>query len=1019
MRSLTQHTGCSKPHLAGGTARNWPALICLLVFCLTAISTPAQTVITLGGGRLVNTGSDAGFLDGHVLQESQFNFPHGLALDASGKLYVADRLNGALRRLDLSANRSTTVLRNLNQPMAVAVNATNTVFVLTHGDGAIHKLDRFGNPGIVTTGLNQPTAFTLSTNGFFYVAQQAGTILRVNSGTGSSTVIASGFNQPGGIALLHNGLLAISETGAHRVRLINPQSGQMMLQIGSGSPGFRNGPAEIALFNQPHQVAPAPNGGVVVADRMNHRVRLISPDGIVTTIYGIDPLLWEGPECVTCNPVILPGWYDGNAEFAEARDPVGVAVSPSGELFTAEVNYHVIRQISGLEQLQEETPDTPLLPPVISPESGYFPMGQNLAVFDPNQDLLAAAAVYYTTDGSEPTTNSFKVEMNSNAGAIIWRETMRDLSSLRVKTFMGLQSSETTSGKPAEKNEIGLHRDARVGSGSTAVLPVVVSLRPAQELKSLQFRVEVTPLTPGAPMIPPDYRVLSISTNDFIPVVTSTSEGETSYFDYYPYDFGETRGLAVTFIGTESKLSVSDYAVVAMLAVPIPPTARLGDRYSVEVLRPSGTSDGMQQAVDLSAMPARELIVSEVRYVAGDSSPATWYNADDLAGPRGFGDGELNNNDVNNAFAASLGTRVPHPFTDLHDAMDVFPPDTQGSPGGDGLIRFLDWQLILIRSLGLDLSNWERSWGNNGERAVRSLSPGGLMNQPSEQLSSPPPGAVWVRHARIEALPVENAQPGQTAEIPVYVQVNPGYELAGMAFRATLQGGGTTAPVQTGLQFVPASGKPLPSQVLNPAGNVILCGWPLVPSAAFNPSLEGRHLLGHIRFTVPVTASSGSVYELFFAHADGAPDLNTQYDFETRPAAVFVQSQSQFPQDLISPEWKEHFFGDIHSEEAASEADPDGDGVPNWAEYLAGTHPLDGDSRLQLEAPVMDTARGGVILRWLSAPGARYIIETCSDLYQSSWTPVASQMNGTGEWIEYLHETASQTPRFYRIRVQP
>src|SRR5665811_902458 len=114
-----------------GPARlNWRCaglILGILLLPLLGVSSlfADTTVTTLGGGRLSTAGPDAGFTDGDILQSSQFRTPFGCAVDLAGRVYVADRDNGALRRLDLAANRCRTVLSGLNQPVAVAVDPTN------------------------------------------------------------------------------------------------------------------------------------------------------------------------------------------------------------------------------------------------------------------------------------------------------------------------------------------------------------------------------------------------------------------------------------------------------------------------------------------------------------------------------------------------------------------------------------------------------------------------------------------------------------------------------------------------------------------------------------------------------------------------------------------------------------------------------------------------------------------------------------------------------------------------------
>lgn len=981
------------------------------------------TVTTLGGGRLIPEGADFGFTDGDILQASQFNNPAGCAVDLVGRVYVADRGNGALRQLDLAANRCRTVVQGLSRPVAVAIDTSSIVYVLTEGDGSIHKLDR-GVASLLVSGLNAPTAMAFDGDHSMFVTQANGTVVRVNLRTQLvSGPVATGLHQPSGIAVLDSGLLAVSEPGLNAIRIIDPRDGVVQRQIGSGQLGFANGPAASARFNQPYHIAKGPGGTLLVADRGNSRVRLVDADAFVTTLYGVDPVTWEGPSCTECNPIILPGWLDGTVEFAEARDPWGVAVGSDGRIYTTETYYHLVREVSGTVFTPgggDGGPEISVLPPVITPRSGYYPMGQHVTVLNPNASSFLPSAVYYTTDGSEPTTNSLRVALDNGLGTILWQEKMRDLTSLQLRAFYGGNSSDIVSGQPVSTTEIGVPQDVIAGVGSTVILPVVVNLRTNDQLRSLQFRVEITPELESTPMIAETYQPLAVSTNDFIPLVTSAEAKGEAQFSAGKYEFNRTRGVAITFLGTNANFFVKNFAVVAMLAVPIPNDAPLGSRYLVEILNPSGTSDAAQGRVSMLAMPARTITVTRSTYLVGDTSPGIWYNArsaDPRATAIGFGDGTLDNSDVNSAFTAALGRPIPYPGTDLYDALDAFPEDTISSAGGDGLIRFLDWQVILLRSLGLETARWERTWSEGGVRQP-SGSPNAAPNTPGQTLSAPPEGAVWTRQAALSAGSVEYVVPGSMFDVPIYVEILSGCELAGLAFRATVEPRGAAPVLTRAVQFVPAPNLPAPTQSQGIGSDTVLCGWPIVPSSAFDPPLRGKQVLGYLRLAVPITAQRGDVYRVRFANADGSPDLQTQYDFETRPASLWVLNPALSAAEPSSDEWKIHFFGSTASEAARPESDPDGDGLANSAEYLAGTNPTDPNSYLRLGPATMDSGKR-VVLRWLSAPGKSYQVESASSLSSPTWAVLATGLLGDGRIQQWTHSPPVPTTSFYRIRLQP
>jgi hypothetical protein len=99
----------------------------------------------------------------------------------------------------------------------------------------------------------------------------------------------------------------------------------------------------------------------------------------------------------------------------------------------------------------------------------------------------------------------------------------------------------------------------------------------------------------------------------------------------------------------------------------------------------------------------------------------------------------------------------------LFNAIDVFPEDVPGTVGGDGQIRYLDWQVILYRSLRLDPINWKRSWAPGGTRVSTTTTLGGSPNLPA-QWQTHLPGDVWSRQALLGAVSLEKVNPSSTID---------------------------------------------------------------------------------------------------------------------------------------------------------------------------------------------------------------------------------------------------------------
>jgi hypothetical protein len=132
-----------------------------------------------------------------------------------------------------------------------------------------------------------------------------------------------------------------------------------------------------------------------------------------------------------------------------------------------------------------------------------------------------------------------------------------------------------------------------------------------------------------------------------------------------------------------------------------------------------------------------------------------------------------------------------------------------------------------------------------------------------------------------------------------------------------------------------------------------------------------------------------------------------------------VNSLAPATTDPISDEWKIKFFGSVDSPNADPNADPDGDGVPNWKEYLAGTDPTKAASNLHLSAPVQTWNKGKkqLTLRWLSAPGKKYVVESSTDLVNGPWTVMVQGVLGDGNVQQFIDSNATESTLYYRVRL--
>jgi len=145
------------------------------------------------------------------------------------------------------------------------------------------------------------------------------------AGDGSPLVLSDPF----GVAVAADGTIYIADAGeSNRIRKISA-SGNVTTLAG-GSEGFADGVGASASFNTPSALVLGKDGNLYVADTGNNRIRKITPDGRVSTVAG------DG----------TAGYVDGAAAQAQFNGPIGLAISPGGDIYVADTYNDVIRMIT-------------------------------------------------------------------------------------------------------------------------------------------------------------------------------------------------------------------------------------------------------------------------------------------------------------------------------------------------------------------------------------------------------------------------------------------------------------------------------------------------------------------------------------------------------------------------------------------------------------------------------------------------------------------------------------------------
>ncbi len=309
---------------------------------------------------------------------AQFGSIANIIVGPSGNLFIADAGNNTIRKITIATAEVTKFSgsgnEGSNDGSAAAASydyvsgftystSLGRFFAADTGNHLIRQVNTAGNVGFwagtgrgyidgngATAMFNNPTQLAADASNNVYVVDRLNQNIRkvtqtrlVSTFAGSNDPIpmnrdgsvdgtgtAAKFDTPFGIAIDGSGNLYVTDQGNHRIRKITP-SGVVTTLAGS-SPGFADGTGTAAKFSSPNGITVDTVGNVYVSDSGNKRIRKITPNGVVTTVAG------TGTQQIT----------NGGFNQASFYAPNAIAIDAAGNLYVGDTDgsQRLVRKIT-------------------------------------------------------------------------------------------------------------------------------------------------------------------------------------------------------------------------------------------------------------------------------------------------------------------------------------------------------------------------------------------------------------------------------------------------------------------------------------------------------------------------------------------------------------------------------------------------------------------------------------------------------------------------------------------------
>jgi hypothetical protein len=263
----------------------------------------------------------------------------------------------------LSGDGGLATLARLTNPAGVLIDPTGNVFIGDSGNARVRKVNFSGIISTAAAGTSGATGMAMDSKGNLYIAGQLahavfgmapnGSLTQMfGSGIRTGSIDGEGgdprddlgdgkhafectLNFPTDVALDAAGNRYIADKNNHRVRMVDKETGIITTIAGTGVAGSTGdgGQAKSAQLNLPSGIAFDSAGNLYIAENGGNRVRKVTPGGIISTVAGNGTYGFSGD--------------GGAATSAKLASPFGVAIDGSGNLYIADANNHRIRKVDG------------------------------------------------------------------------------------------------------------------------------------------------------------------------------------------------------------------------------------------------------------------------------------------------------------------------------------------------------------------------------------------------------------------------------------------------------------------------------------------------------------------------------------------------------------------------------------------------------------------------------------------------------------------------------------------------